>query len=65
MTENDVSAAITNDSILQNGTCEDNGNCTIGETDDGNDGDIILDVGDNIKQGDATTRTSSSSKSAS
>ena len=48
MTANDVDAAITNDNILQNGSCEDNGDCTIGETDEGNDGDIIINVGDSI-----------------
>ena len=65
MTPNDVNAAISNDNIQQNGSCKDNGDCTIGETDEGNDGDIILNVGDSIQQGNATTSTSSNSSSSS
>ena len=49
MTTNDVNSAITNDTLYQNGECEDNGDCTIGETDEGNAGVVVLNYGNRFK----------------
>jgi hypothetical protein len=46
MTPNDVSSAITNDTIYQSGECENNANCTAGETDVGDAGVVVLNYGD-------------------